>query len=169
VLWRSLVGNLVLSTDTKIKHGRSVRVYAFCSAKDLGYVGGVTLAVVQTEDKQVELDLETLSQTVGARGRADLYWLTSYPGQPISRDIFLNGHVLRVVDEETMELPQLRNMAVSLTAEQPIFLPPRATDSSYCPTRAPQLARTTGATELSKERSGQSKQSRNLCMGVYAV
>ena len=103
-----------------------MRVYAFCSAKDLGYVGGVTLAVVQTEDKQVELDLETLSQTVGARGRADLYWLTSYPGQPISRDIFLNGHVLRVVDEETMELPQLRNMAVSLTAEQPIVLPPKS-------------------------------------------
>ena len=126
VLWRSLVGNLVLSTDTKVKHGRSVRVYAFCSAKDLGYVGGVTLAVVQTEDTQVELDLETLSQTVGARGRADLYWLTSYPGQPISRDIFLNGHVLRVVDEETMELPQLRNMAVSLTAEQPIVLPPKS-------------------------------------------
>ena len=126
VLWQSLVGNLVLSTDTKINPGRSVRVYAFCSAKDLGYVGGVTLAVVQTKDTEAELDLEMLSQTVGARGRADLYWLTSYPGQPISRDIFLNGHVLRVVDEETMELPQLRNMVVSLTAEQPIVLPPKS-------------------------------------------
>jgi len=126
VLWQKLVGNLVLSTDTNINHGRRVRVYAFCSAEDLGYVGGVTLAVVQTKDTEAELDLEMLSQTVGARGRADLYWLTNYPGQPISRDIFLNGNVLRVVDEETMELPRLKDMVVNLTAEQPIVLPPKS-------------------------------------------
>ena len=116
----------MLSTDAKINHGRQVRVYAFCSAEGLGYDGGVTLVVVQTKDSEVELDVEVLSQTAGARGRAELYWLTSYPGQPISRDMFLNGRVLRVVNEETMELPPLRDWANHLTAEQPIVLPPKS-------------------------------------------
>ena len=126
ILWRRLVSNVVLSTDANINHGRQVRVYAFCSAKGLGYDGGVTLVVVQTKDSEVELDVEVLSQTAGARGRAELYWLTSYPGQPISRDMFLNGRVLRVVNEETMELPPLRDWANHLTAEQPIVLPPKS-------------------------------------------
>ena len=129
ILWRHLVGNLVLqSTDAKTNDGRGqdVRVYAFCSAEHLGHVGGVTLVVVQTKDTEAELDPKMLSQTDGARGRANLYWLTSYPGQPLSRDIFLNGQVLRVVDEETMELPRLNQMGVSLTAEQPIVLPPKS-------------------------------------------
>ena len=152
ILWRSLVGKLVLGTDAKINHGRQVRVYAFCSAKDLGYDGGVTLAVVQTKEGEVELDVEVLSQTVGARGRADLYWLTSYPGQPISRDVFLNGDVLRVVDEETMELPPLREMAVHLTAEQPIVLPPKSYGFVVLPDA--------GAGECTLETSGQSENTR---------
>ena len=121
LLWRRLVGHVVLRTDQALTRGRSVRVYAFCSAERLGHVGGVTLAVVQTRDTEVQLDLELLPGTGGPRGEADLYVLSSYPGQPISRDIFLNGRVLQLLDEETMELPTLE--PTRLSADQPIVMP----------------------------------------------
>lgn len=34
MLWRRLVGTKVLAVDDGLAHGRSLRVYAFCTAED---------------------------------------------------------------------------------------------------------------------------------------
>jgi hypothetical protein len=125
VLWRRLVGNVVLGTDPPSLEMHSLRVYAFCSSPELGHVGGVTLAFVQTRDTEAELELElpgaTTAEFSSNRGAVDLYVLTSYPGQQSSRDVFLNGRVLRMADEEKMSLPLFE--PTRLTAQDPVSLP----------------------------------------------
>ena len=98
LLWRRLVGKQVLGTSLAL--GREVRAYAFCAAKGRG---AVTLVLLNT--KSDEADVEVSLPSGPYTGELEAYMLTSYPGLQTSRDVFLNGHVLRLVDEQTGELP----------------------------------------------------------------
>ena len=116
VLWRRLVGVKVLDVPGGLAKGRAVRAYAFCAA-----AGGVAVVVLNTLDRQASLHLETAG---GGASEAEVYLLTSYPGVPTSRDVFLNGRVLRLADAATGELPPLVPLRVA--AGEPILLPPKS-------------------------------------------
>ena len=75
MLWRRLVGTKVLAVDDGLAHGRSLRVYAFCTAEDYfshtqvrydgaTQVGGVTLVVLNTAETAAELS--TVDSSTGA-------------------------------------------------------------------------------------------------------
>lgn len=118
LLWRRLVGATVLATADLGEVGRDVRAYAFCAANSTR--GAVVLVVLNTRARAVDLQVELLPRAGRARTatRADAYLLTSYPGVLSSRDVFLNGHVLRLLDERTGALPPLQ--PVRLAAGQPV-------------------------------------------------
>ena len=53
-----------------------------------------------------------------------VYVMTSYPGQLLSRDVFLNDVVLRLVNESTGELPKLEGRALS--SDEHLVMPPHS-------------------------------------------
>jgi hypothetical protein len=95
--------------------GRSTRVYAFCSsAAGAGAgSGGVTLVVLNTAAAPVKVSIDPNELP----GPAHSYMLTSYPGVPTSRSIFLNGHVMELANTQTGELPPLDPLVVPQGAE----------------------------------------------------
>ena len=117
LLWQRLIGTRVLSVAGDTEPGRKVRVYAFCSSSDSsnsgdggggGGSGGITLVVLNTGAA------ETAIEVTGAPGlnssvanSREAYLLTSYPNQLFSRDVFLNGEPLKLVDEARAILPNI--------------------------------------------------------------
>lgn len=112
VLWHRLVGSRVLSVEGGLEPGRAVRAYAFCQAGTDD--GGVALVVLNTLNS-------TRVVSANLQGPRNVYMLTSYPGQIFSRDVFLNGKVLRLANESTGELPD--TPPVALSSDQPLELP----------------------------------------------
>lgn len=118
ILWRRLVGSKVLRVQGGLELGRAVRAYAFCAANTSG---GVAVVVLNTNTFEVDVQLDLPS---GSRSVADVYMLTSYPDLATSRDVFLNGELLRLADASTGELPPQKPWQVA--AGEAIVMPARS-------------------------------------------
>lgn len=83
--------------------GRAVRMYGFCArSRDKG----VAVVYLNTHVSGVTLSFD------GLQGKTrEVYILSSSPGNLISRDIFLNGKVLKLSDEG--KLPALDPLVIS--------------------------------------------------------
>eukprot|EP01043_Picozoa_sp_COSAG02_P053747 COSAG02_NODE_5982_length_3892_cov_18.035328_1_plen_548_part_00 len=126
VLWRRLVGTKVLSVESGLATGRSLRVYAFCAAENYWthtQVGGVTLVFLNTANTVTELSAADGS-TAAPLGRSEVYLLTSYPGVLTSREVFLNGNLLQLADEMAGSLPEMAPLKV--VEGKPVKIPPKS-------------------------------------------
>jgi heparanase 1 len=112
ILWRRLVGNVVLRVVDGLARGRTVRAYAFC-ARDSDE-GDVTVAVLNTDDEEVEVDLSVFENTREGSTGGDLSMEAFLLTSPIlsSRDVYLNGVLLQLKNETTGELPELKGVQV---------------------------------------------------------
>ena len=107
-LFKNLVGNKALYVDGEFADGRTVRLYAFCTrAKSGGSVfdyniGDVTVMILNVQNNTVGVDLNVKGTDMKLENvEYDEYLLASYPNVVESRDIFLNGNVLKMVDDIT--------------------------------------------------------------------
>ena len=98
VLWRQLVGTTVLTVQDGLAPGRTTRVYAFCGAQRAGSVTLVVLNSAEEDTATITLEAEQHDGPAGGLGIAQAFVMTSYPGVLTSREVFLNGGVLRLQD-----------------------------------------------------------------------
>eukprot|EP01084_Bolivina_argentea_P159437 277674_1 len=115
-LFKNLIGNKVLFVDGEFNKGRSIRVYAFCTrTKDKGSIydyskGSITTLILNVQNNTVLIDLnigKTLELNSGYFIMSyDEFLLTSYSNVIQSRDIFLNGELVTMVNDNTF--PQLK-------------------------------------------------------------
>ena len=131
LLFKTLIGQFgqskTLSVDNEFDKGRDIRVYAFCTniasnetrkkemerikqdkIANIGYnyttydAGSITLLVLNLQNNTIEFDINLDSQIEDtANAYYDEYILTSYPGVLNSRDMYLNGKYIQMVDNST--------------------------------------------------------------------
>eukprot|EP00939_MAST-03C_sp_MAST-3C-sp1_P001002 g1002.t1 len=122
ILWKRLIGRYVLHVDGWSAYDRTVRTYAFCKRAESDAVVVVYLNTLTTN---VTLDFSLFG---GALRRHDLdlesFVLTSSPGVLSSRDILLNGRLLRLADSQTATLPSLKGRELDDTEEA--VVPPKS-------------------------------------------
>ena len=68
----------------------------------------------------LDVELAVGNAVAEFRQEKEVYLLTSSPGVPTSRDVLLNGKVLRLADERTGELPSLPPLQID--AGKPIHM-----------------------------------------------
>ena len=111
-LFKNLVGDKVLYVDGQMEHGRYIRVYAFCTRINDGYAvynyptGSVTVLILNLYNQSISIDLSINGSLhlMQQESYYDEYLLTSYPNVVNSRDIFLNGKLIEMPDENTLPI-----------------------------------------------------------------
>ena len=104
LLWRRLVGRKVLEVEGDLQQGRDVRVYAFCTAEGAQPKGGgaVTVVWLNTQNQTSAALQLRLSEDAGSvAGERHVWALTSQPGLPTSRAVYLNGDTLLSINSST--------------------------------------------------------------------
>ena len=135
LLWQRLVGRRVLKVEGGLAPNRDVRVYAFCAADQQQPAGGgaVTVVWLNTQNEtRAALRFEFAKNggdgggggggggggsgdsggssggRVGGGGEQRVWALTSLPGLPTSRAVYLNRDTLLAIDAESgapVEMP----------------------------------------------------------------
>eukprot|EP01084_Bolivina_argentea_P171960 297907_1 len=111
-IFKNLVGNQVMLVKDELKTGRNIRTYAFCTRiADNGSVfnyvkGSVTVLILNMYNSTQSVDFSFNGGNVDTSNGFDEYVLTSYPGVINSKDIFLNGKVMKMKSDT--EFPTLQ-------------------------------------------------------------
>ena len=95
LLWQRLVGGKVLAVEGGLAMNRDVRVYAFCASEEQQPEGGGAVTVVWLNTKN---ESGATLRFVDFGGQRMVWALTSQPGLPTSRAVFLNGDTLLTVN-----------------------------------------------------------------------
>eukprot|EP01084_Bolivina_argentea_P020429 37982_1 len=117
-LFKNLIGSNVLYVEGQFENNRTVRLYAYCTrTKNENSVfdynkGSVTILVLNLQNNTINLDLKLKGITLDSSMRYDEYLLTSYPNVIGSRDIFLNGNVIKMIDNKTF--PELKPLSKNI-------------------------------------------------------
>ena len=119
VLFRQLIGTSVLRVRSGLDPERSFRTYAFCSQS-----GDIAVAFLNTNDVETTSNITFLTQQTIKSIKA--YVLTSEPGNLASRNVYLNGHILRLKDDADGTLPDLSSMAVEYHDTSVFVAPPKS-------------------------------------------
>ena len=107
--------------DGDLFQGRDVRVYAFCAAGSVQPQGGgaVTIVWLNTRNQTgAILQFRSSTESGVVSGERHVWALTSEPGLPTSRAVYLNGDTLLSVDPET-GLPVAMSPAVVPAGKDP--------------------------------------------------
>ena len=123
LLWNDLVGATVLQVEHDLDLGRDVRTYSFCASEQQQPKrggGAVTVVFLNTRnDTSIDLAVRISGESVrgggggGKSGEQHVYELTSLPGMPTSRSMYLNQKLLSF-DVSTGTVPNLAPRIVAM-------------------------------------------------------
>ena len=146
LLFKNLIGNKVIWVNNQFELNRDVRCYAFCTkTKEMGSIfnynkGDITLMILNTLNNTINIKIK-LNTTyhnnhINDNLIFDGFMLTSYPNVINSFDMFLNGNLLKMMDN--MTFPKFSPITIpfdstlNMSALSYSFFVIKNTNSSIC-------------------------------------